>query len=62
LIGKKAFRIAQIATNATNITLVLVPRTQEIGSNGMEKNPRSGIIKGAKAPTKRHSAKKHLIH
>ena len=26
------------------------------------KNPRSGNIKGAKATTKRHSAKKHLIH
>ena len=27
-----------------------------------EKKPRSGTIKGAKAPTKRHSTKKQLIH
>ena len=50
-----------LATNVVDITLVLVPRAPKEWINGM-KNPRSGIIKRAKAPAKRHSTKKHLIH
>ena len=45
--------------NVTYITLVLVPRAQRM-DQWHGKNPRSGNIKGAKATTKRHSAKKHF--
>ena len=46
--------------NVTYITLVLVPRAQRM-DQWHGKNPRSGNIKGAKATTKRHSAKKHFF-
>ena len=48
-----------LATNVIDITLVLVPRTQR-KDPWHRKNPRSGTIKGAKAPTKRHSKKEAL--
>ena len=46
--------------NVTYITLVLVPRAQRM-DQWHGKNPRNGDIKGAKATTKRHSAKKHFF-
>ena len=49
------------ATNVTDLTLVLVTKAQSM-DQWHGKNPRNGTIKETKAPTKRHSAKKHLIH